>query len=293
MSHSRVKPLLPYPALLVDTDLERVLIVADLHIGWEIDLIANGIHIPSQLPKLLTKLQQAIDMCIPDRIIILGDIKQAIPKISIEEWRSVPEFLKTIQESVNDVSIVLGNHDGGLETLTPSSVKIYPASGTTIGNEECIGLFHGHAWPSPDVLRCDVLIMGHIHPLLVFRDEIGSWMAEQVWVKAKCNSRRLARAYLRHLNVPTVDNPEKRLKDRCNIEIKDPNFIIMPTFNELIGGAPINRGNRRLIGPLLRSGSVRSNDAELYLLDGMFVGTVRQVRAQLNADRVIRGKSDG
>ena len=125
MAGSSIRPLIPFPALLIEEGSERTLVVADLHIGWEINLVDKGIHIPSQIARLQTKLLQVIEAYKPERIIFLGDIKQAIPRISFEEWRSVPEFLEAVQKYVGDISVVLGNHDGELEPLTPRSVKIF------------------------------------------------------------------------------------------------------------------------------------------------------------------------
>ena len=59
----------------------------------------------------------------------------------------------------------------------------------------------------------------------------------------------------------------------------------MPAFNQFLGGRPINerkKGKRKteaFIGPILRSGSVNIDDAEVYLLDGTFLGTVDQLKA--------------
>ncbi len=281
MLESSLRPLIPSQALLIEEGSERILVVADLHLCWEVSLVEKGIHIPSQTSRIQVKLLQLIEEFKPERIIFLGDVKQAIPRISFEEWKSVPEFFEAIKKHVSDILVVVGNHDGGLEPLTPPSVKIFPSGGMVVGKEERIGLLHGHAWPSPDVLNCKVLVMGHIHPVLWFKDNIGLWTVRQVWVKAVCNSRRLAEAYLKYLNVKATDKGVKALKERFGVELKEPELVIMPAFNELVGGVSLNRFDRRLIGPLLNSGSIKLNDAELYLLDGTYIGTVKQVRTHL------------
>ena len=48
--------LLSHPAALVKTEKTKVLLIADPHIGWETELQAKGIHVPSQTPKILNKL---------------------------------------------------------------------------------------------------------------------------------------------------------------------------------------------------------------------------------------------
>jgi len=277
MSGSNLKFLTPDSALLIEDDSEKTLVVSDLHIGWEINLVEKGIHIPSQTFRLQEKLIKLIKSYMPDRIVFLGDIKQAIPKISYEEWKSVPEFLESIQNYVSDISIILGNHDGDLEPLTPPSIKIFPSGGIVLGKDNNIGLFHGHAWPSSNLLKCEVLIMGHVHPVLMFKDKLGFWTPPwQVWVKAKIDTKRLAKAYLSYLNIRAGSKPLETLKKKLSIEFKEPKLIVMPAFNELLGGISVNRFNKRLIGPLLSSGSVTANNAELYLLDGTYMGTIKQ-----------------
>ena len=282
MSTNRVVPLIPYPALLIEENSDRILVVADLHIGWEISLIEKGIHIPSQAWRMRDRLLKIVGKYKPNRIIFLGDVKQAIPRISLEEWKAVPEFFEAIQKVVGDVSVTLGNHDGNLEPLTPRSVKILPSSGLVVGRETHIGLFHGHAWPSPEVLASELLVMGHIHPVVWFRDKLGLWMVRQVWIKASCNGNRLAGAYLKYLNIKTDRNPRETLKRRVGIELNDPRLIIMPAFNDLVGGVSVNRFRKRLIGPFLGSGSVNMADAEVYLMDGTCLGTAKQLRAYVN-----------
>jgi putative SbcD/Mre11-related phosphoesterase len=281
MTESSLRPLIPFPALLIEEGSERTLVVADLHIGWEVSLVEKGIHIPSQISKIQTKLLQLVEEFEPERLIFLGDVKQTIPRISFEEWKSVPEFFEMFQKFVSDISVIVGNHDGDLEPLTPRSVKIFSSEGIVVGKKERIGLFHGHAWPSPEVLGCEVLVMGHIHPVLWFKDRIGLWTVRQVWVKARCDARRLAKAYLKYHNVNVAEKVVKALKEKFGVELREPKLIIIPAFNELVGGVSLNRFDRRLIGPLLGSGSIRVNDAELYLLDGTYVGTVKQIRSQL------------
>ena len=277
MSNNNVSPLVPYPALLIEDDSERILVVGDLHIGWEISLTDKGIHIPSQVSRIQTKLLKVIDECKPTQIIFLGDVKHLIPKISLEEWRAVPEFFETILKFVNKVSVTTGNHDGDLEPLTPSTVKILPSSGIIIGNKKRIGLFHGHAWFSPEILSSELLIMSHIHPGLWLRDKIGFGSFLQVWVKAKCDGDKLAKAYLKYLNINVNMRPREAFMNKFGIEIGDMGLIIMPAFNDLVGGLSINKLEKNLMGPILRSGGVKVENAEIYLLDGTYMGMVKQL----------------
>jgi putative SbcD/Mre11-related phosphoesterase len=277
----RLRPLIPFPALMLEND-GRILVVADLHMGWERSWAESGIYIPSQAGKLTRKLVNILEKYAPDRVILLGDVKQAITRMGVEEWREIPNFFQTIQEHVDEVTVILGNHDGELEPLTPSTVTIVPASGLVIGKHPSIGLFHGHAWPAPQVLASEILIMGHIHPVVWFRDRLGLWTVRPVWVKTRCRGETIARAYLKYLKGQPRGNPVAALKERAGIEMGDATLIIVPAFNDLVGGVSMNRLETRLLGPLLRSRGVDLEEAEVYLTDGTFLGTISQLQQHLS-----------
>jgi hypothetical protein len=55
--------------------------------------------------------------------------------------------------------------------------------------------------------------------------------------------------------------------------------MVMPAFGELIGGASVNRRiPEELLGPMFKAGAVALDDAEVYLLDGTFLGAVANLR---------------
>jgi len=280
MTLTDVQPVSPYPVLLFKEAKERTIIVADLHIGWEISLATKGIHIPSQMHRILAKLAEVVRRAKPTRLILLGDIKQTVPRISMEEWKTVPELLEAVQKMVKDVIIVPGNHDGDIEPLVPRSIQIAPADGIVLGEKSKLAVFHGHAWPKPEALSADVLVMSHIHPVVRFQDRMGLWTVKQVWVKGKCDGTKMAEGYLKYSNIRPKMNPKETFEERFGVNPRDSRMIIMPTFNDLIGGLSVNRITRRLKGPILGSGGVDFGATELYLLDGTFLGTVSQLTAK-------------
>jgi putative SbcD/Mre11-related phosphoesterase len=277
MLQRSILPLTPYPALLFREGKERSLIVADLHIGWEISLAERGIHIPTQTLRLLERLREAVRKAKPTRLILLGDVKQAVPKITMEEWKAVPEFLEEAIKMVGEVLLVPGNHDGDIEPLTPTRVKLASSGGVILGKAVKVAVFHGHAWPFPQAFAADLLVMSHIHPVLRIRDGVGLWAVRQVWVKARCYGERLAKAYLKYLGVSAGKEPTKTFEKKTGLTPRSPQLIIMPAFNDLIGGFSIDRLGREASGPVVGSGAVDLLGAELYLLDGTFLGTVGQL----------------
>jgi putative SbcD/Mre11-related phosphoesterase len=275
----------PYPALLLRTRTQRILVIADLHIGWEIALAQEGIHVPSQTLKILNKLLRLIDLCKPRELLFLGDVKHTIAKVELEEWQDIPNFFETLLKKVSDIKVILGNHDGNLEPLLPETVKLLPSTGIAIGDA---GFFHGNAWPAPELLTCHSLVMGHVHPTVAFSDPIGFRITAQVWVKAKLNDELLAKAFLKSLGVQVETNVDtvRLLYQKVNVRLKASELFIMPYFNDFLGGRPINRNGRdryprsiEYLGPVLRSRSVDLDTAETYLLDGTFLGTVKQLKS--------------
>ncbi|MEM2106093.1 MAG: metallophosphoesterase [Candidatus Bathyarchaeia archaeon] len=276
-----IKPLTPHPAAIIKTQKARTLVIADLHIGWEMALAEKGIHIPTQTLRLLKNLLTLISKNKPDALLILGDVKHTVAKAEIGEWQDIPEFFNQLKNHIKEITVIRGNHDGNLEPLLPEGIKLQPATGTTIDG---IGLFHGHRWPPPTLLKCETLIMGHVHPVLAFKDPAGFRITRQVWIKAECDAVGLAEVLLQKHGIKIERSPEETLRIRYKIKPKTRKLFIMPSFNDSLGGKPLNEAKTRgemeaekIVGPILRSRAVKMDEAEAYLLDGTFLGTLSQL----------------
>ena len=275
--------LWPNPAVLIKTKKTRTLLIADPHIGWEMELQQKGIHVPSQTPKILTKLSAILAKYKPERLVILGDVKYSVVSSEMSEWHDIPDFFSKLQKCVPNISVVRGNHDANLEPLLPENVELLPATGAVIGE---VGVFHGHKWPSPVLLGCKSLVMGHLHPVVVFRDPAGFKIRRQVWMRAQIDSEALAKVLLSKNNVKIQGSAAETLLKHFGVNLKTKDLFIMPSFNDFLGGRPINEtrprkeiGAEALIGPVLRSEAVDVDDSELYLLDGTYLGTLNQLRS--------------
>ena len=276
-----ITPLIPYPAALIKTQKTRTLVIADLHIGWEIALSQRGIYIPTQMSRLLRRLKSIISKYKPEKLLILGDVKHTVASAEIGEWHDVPEFFDELKKQIRKITIIRGNHDGNLEPLLPENVKILPATGITLGR---VGFFHGHRWPTPALLECKTLVMGHVHPVVAFRDPAGFRITRQVWVKASCNGTDLAETLIQKHKIKIEKNSEETLWQHYRIKPRVSELFIMPSFNEFLGGRPLNKrkpggsGLKRIVGPVLRSEAVDVENAETFLLDGTYLGTLDQLR---------------
>lgn len=277
-----LRPIGSEPALFLRRGKERVVVVGDLHIGWEVTLAQQGIHVPSQTAKMLQRLKAIIQEERPSRLIFLGDVKHSVTGTELEEWRDVPEFFEELIGLIPSVQVILGNHDGNLEPLTPSKVELLSSSGIALWQR--FGLLHGHAWPAPEILGCQTLILGHLHPAVTLRDALGYRLTRPAWVTASCDPRKLLRGSLRAAGVSLRGDLEQILREKCHVELSVARCVFVPPFNDFLGGRPVN--SRRLedthagerLGPVLKSGAVDMNGAEVHLLDGTYLGRVRQLR---------------
>jgi putative SbcD/Mre11-related phosphoesterase len=277
-----LKLLPPRPAALIKTGKTKTLVIADPHLGWEMALRNKGIHVPSQSAKLLQRLVAVLSKYKPNTLLIIGDIKYTVVSAEPSEWHDIPDFFTDLKNHVKDIAIVRGNHDANLEPLLPEDVTLLPSSGTIIGD---VGLFHGHKWPSPALLRCKTFIMGHLHPVVVFRDPAGFKITRQVWMKANCDTTQLSKTLLQKQRIKIEGTPEDTVKKHYNFKPHTSQLLIMPSFNDFLGGRPINETKPRkkgqtstMIGPVLRTEAVDLDNSEIYLLDGTYLGTLNQLR---------------
>ncbi|MEJ2242451.1 MAG: hypothetical protein P8Y18_09965, partial [Candidatus Bathyarchaeota archaeon] len=137
----------------------------------------------------------------------------------------------------------------------------------------------------PELLECKNIITGHVHPMLSIRDPMGFRMIKQIFVKAKCDCKRLAKAYAKYLGSKYISDVFRFFQINYGVQIKVEDLFILPSFNQFLGGSPINqikkgkKNTELYINPILRSGCVNLDNAEVYLLDGTFLGTVDWLKA--------------
>jgi len=249
-----VKFLTDYPAAFIP--YEKILVIAELHLGLEYEIFKSGITIPPQRETFLETLGKLLDLTKAKKLVIVGDIKHKVPGSTIREDREIPKFLETIGNKVKTLA-VKGNHDDRIEEILPSNIKIYSSRGLKIKK---YGFFHGHAWPSKNLMKCDYLFMGHIHPAIEFRDEFGYRNSEKVWIKSKLD--------------------EKKVKKKFEMnKTGELNIIVIPTFNNILGGKAVNRvSNEDQISPLIANEFFDLDSAKIYLLDGTYLGILENIK---------------
>jgi len=247
MDLSKIQPIPNEPALFIKN--KKILVIADLHIGIENELREHGVNAQNHTQKMMDHFISLCRKYKPKEIILLGDIKHNIPSSTIRERIDVKNFLETIKK-YGVTHIVPGNHDGNISRISPSDVIIHPSNGYLLEN---IGFIHGHRWPSNDIMKTDQIIMAHTHPMIMLIDRLNHRSFEPCWVKT---------CFI-----------EKKLKEKYH-DSSNPQLLIIPAFNPLCGGIPINKD--KIVGPLGKI--INLDNAEIYLLDGTLLGTIKNVK---------------
>ncbi len=149
----KVLKVLDTPALLL-SGRRRVLVVADIHIGIG--------YVDSSILEALKKLY---DVTRADELVIAGDFKHSISAKSVEV-RLFNELSKNVP-----VTLVRGNHDGGIESVRELAVGK-------------VGIIHGHLKPSEELMNCKLIVAGHAHPAVLIRHGAGG-IKERVWLEGE------------------------------------------------------------------------------------------------------------
>ncbi|QQG48071.1 MAG: hypothetical protein HY247_04710 [archaeon] len=239
-------------ALVFSEEGEKTLLISDLHLGLEKEMARKGFSLPGYSVKMAGRVRDLAERYSTTRLAVLGDVKHSVGKVEDIDWGVVPWFFDTMLDLFGSVDVVPGNHDGSLKTVLPQRVRLHPSHGTVIGTGRGrVGLAHGHAWPSEEAILARNLVIGHSHFTFEMRDSLGSRSRESVWVTSKYDVAEL------------MKGAGYKSKARGSGKL-----TVMPSFNRMVGGQPINRSRSFQFGPVLSSKSMSLEDSDIFLLDG-------------------------
>jgi hypothetical protein len=249
-----VEPLPGEPAAVADCGEERALVVADYHAGLEVALRYDGVEVRSRAADRRERTRRLLARTGADRVVFLGDLANAIGSPGREEREELEALLSGLTARV-PVTVVKGNHDGGIEEvvaeLDVEGVTVVDGPGTRIGS---VGFAHGHTWPSREVLSAGTVCVAHEHPVVRLEDEVGGRRIERVWLRGRLEPGPFA-AHHSDLRV-------------------EGDLVVFPAFNELTGGTWVNVEGQGFLSPFLPDGLA---EGEAYLLDGTRLGDYRRV----------------
>lgn len=250
-----IEPVPGEPAAVADPDGERALVVADYHAGIESWLRhEEGVHLDSRAEARRERLLTLVEQLGPDRVVFLGDLAHFYGGPHGAERGEIEVLLESL---AIPSTIVKGNHDGGIETITddgrfPAAVEVAGTDGIRL---DATGFVHGHTWPAPEILEAEVVCVGHEHPFVALEDEVGGRRVEPVWLRGPLDPAPF----------------EGRYDD---LDWRDPELVVFPAFNDLVGGTWVNVEDQDFLAPFLPDGL---SSADAYLLDGTRLGDFRRV----------------
>ncbi len=227
------------------------LIVAELHLGLEFELRRkNHVFVPLQHKKIARQLNALLKQTNAKRLIVLGDLKHDVSGFEREEQKMLSEFIDALE--CEQLILVKGNHDSLIEKkLFNPKLKIVPATGMVLEEEgKKIGLAHGHAWPSHEVLEADVLLLGHQHPGVKIIEKTGMHM-QPVWLVGE-------------------------IKASKKFGTRKQQAIVFPAFGSLTGYMAVNEG-KRMLGPFFENKLFDLANAKAIALNGLLLGRMKDL----------------
>jgi len=193
------------------------LVVADLHLGYEEALSERGVYVPPvQLSVIKRLLGLMLDETKASRLVILGDVKHEFGSALRQEWREVLDLFSWLKERGVRAEVVRGNHDN---FLIPILRKLEVPLHDPALVEEGYVMVHGHKPLPPEAYLEDVryVLMGHEHPAVLFRDELGVKMKFKCFLEGEYEGKRL-------VVVPAISP----LMPGTEVNVAEPSSLLSP-----------------------------------------------------------------
>ncbi|KPU63570.1 metallophosphoesterase [Thermococcus sp. EP1] len=162
--------LLPQKAIKIKDNL----IIADLHLGYEESLAQEGIYLPKAFNQMLTLLKGLVLRERPKRLIINGDLKHSFVPFRREKIE-VEAFFSEILPLVREIIVIRGNHDVGIFWIKSLGIEVLDE--IEISEWKVV---HGHK-----LVEGDRFIIGHEHPSIRLRDEVGALIKVPIFLKGE------------------------------------------------------------------------------------------------------------
>ncbi len=227
------------PALVVNAGGVEHLVIADLHIGMELELSRKGVHLFNATDRMADRVKKIMKEFGLRNIIMLGDIKHSILHAEGSEIKLLKDFFR--QLDAFQIDIIAGNHDAFL--------------GETIGREvnrelilENFGFIHGNRQPDQKMMSLDYIISGHDHIAIRITEKSGAFYEQKAWALYKLNKKAAKLEYV---------EPNSKIK-----------LISMPAFNDLIMGTTVERSAKSRLNPLLSNNIFDYKTVDIYNLLG-------------------------
>jgi len=158
--------------LLVEDEGKRVLVVGDLHLGFEERLNKSGILVlRKSYDEIISDFNEIFDVIEGevDEVVLLGDLKHTFGRGLGQEWNEVLKIFDYLGKKCKRIIVIKGNHDNYLENIA-SKVGVEIVDYYILG-ETCF--LHGdkdfgEVWAG----GIERFVIGHVHPAVKLRDGV-------------------------------------------------------------------------------------------------------------------------
>jgi len=152
---------------------KKVLVIGDLHLGYEGSMRESGYMIPSGLYKQMIEDLGLIFERVGtvEKVILLGDVKHGFGRYAENEWKEIGEVMNYLRRKAKEVIVVKGNHDAIIDSMIEKLDKVELVDYYLWGG---IAFLHGDR-DFPEIHEGDVKVwvMGHGHPAIVLEEDVG------------------------------------------------------------------------------------------------------------------------
>ncbi len=194
---------------------KEILVISDLHIGYEEALNKQGVLIPRmQFGEIEKRLRKILGNKKFKKIIVNGDLKHEFGEISRQEWKHSLQLLDLLEKHCDKVLLVKGNHDTILGPIAKKK-NIEIVEDVKLGD---ILVIHGHKAVGNEKLKdVKTIVIGHEHPAISIQEGLRS----------------------------------ERFKCFLFGKYKRKNLIVMPSFNPLLEGPDVAK--EKLLSPFIKN----------------------------------------
>lgn len=181
---------------------KKILLLSDLHIGYEEYLRKRGVLVPNiQFNDIINRLELILNKTKPKTIVITGDLKHEFGTISNQEWKNILKLLDLLMKYTKKIILIKGNHDPILNVIAKKKNLMVKE----IYKIKDIVILHGdHLVDFKDI---KTIIIGHEHPAVRLKKGVRS---------------ELYKCFLKG-------------------KFKRKNLIVMPSFNLLTIGSDVKK----------------------------------------------------
>lgn len=197
-----------------------LLVLSDLHLGLEGSMTYQGSYVPQfQLDEVKKDIQKAQELTEADRVLLNGDLKHEFRYTHFSEKKEIEEFMEFLEDIFSEIIVIEGNHDSYLEEVIKGGKIRFKDSYI----EERILFIHGHtALKNYDADEYDMIVIGHEHPALELKDDVGYTEKIDCFLYGETNSGK--------------------------------DLVVLPAFSKISGGSAVNNvPSKNLLSPVLRN----------------------------------------